>query len=417
MRKKLLYVAYHYPPIIGSSGVHRTVSFVKHLAKSGWDVDVLTCKKLAYDKVDTKHSKQEPACANVIRCFAFNTQRHLSINGKYLSWLAQPDNWQSWILTGVLRASARLIRVKVDLIVSSYPITSAHIIAYILHRMFKVPWVADLRDPMLQDDYPQNKTKRKIFKWIESKIIKHCCFAVVTTEGAKRLYQSKYPEIPESFWNLIPNGFDEDLIESLNPHQPNQPKLTLLHSGLIYPSERDPCQLFAAISSMKHDGSISCSTFELRLRACGHEHIYRPILKKLDIEDVVKIGGLITFAEAIKEMQAASALLVIQAENCNYQIPAKVYEYIRIGKPILGLTPSKGDTGMLLSKIPQAILAPLDDTYMIKTAICELIDKVNTGAFTFLSEHEVKRYSRQSQALEFDKLLTEVVSIPEGKFS
>lgn len=410
--KAVLYIAYHYPPVLGSSGVHRTLAFTRHLNDNGWDTSVLTASLKGYDNWSQEQFKFIPDGINVIRAFCRNTSKHFSFKGKYLSWMALPDNWQSWIVGGVISGLNTIRKNRPDVIVSTYPIASAHIIAYVLHKLTGVPWVADLRDPMAQDDYPSDPRKKKIFEWIERKAVKHCSNVILTAPGAVDFYRSKFPQVDKDFWQLVPNGFDQTLFENLMPDElvagPSAKashKLVLLHSGVIYPSERDPSSLFAALAELKTAGVIDEGNFELRLRATGHDANYQPVLKTLGIDSLVKLEPPIPYQAALNEMLDVDALLLLQAENCNYQIPAKAYEYIRVQKPILALTPEEGDTGKLLLKTGTAWLAPLDDKAKIVQAMSDFLVKVRTSEFTPLSDDDANRYSRQHHAIGFEELL------------
>ncbi|WP_299084232.1 glycosyltransferase [uncultured Paraglaciecola sp.] len=409
-----LYVAFHYPPILGSSGVHRTLAFTRHLSEKGWKVTVLTASLKSYVKWAEDQFSFIPKDVKVIRAFGRDTSRHFSWRNKYLSWMALPDNWQSWIFGGFFAGLWSILRQRPDVIVSTYPIASAHCIGYLLHRITGVPWVADLRDPMAQDDYPTEPRKKKCFVWIENKIVKHCAKAIVTTPGAKIFYQQKFPDIADEFWQVLPNGFDETIFsqiaESETIDKAAGPYI-LMHSGVIYPSERDPTQLFQAVSELKQEGIINSKKIKIRLRATGHDSLFIQQINFLDIGDIFELQPPIPYKQALSEMFEVDALLLLQAANCNYQIPAKAYEYLRVQKPVLALTPKVGDTGQLLDKAGVANIADLDDKQQIKTALTDFIYKLEEGNFEFDNLDKLQRFSRQQQAITFEKILQQTMSV------
>ena len=139
------------------------------------------------------------------------------------------------------------------------------------------------------------------------------------------------------------------------------PNHVLLHSGVIYPSERDPGQLFIALAELKQGSLVNGERLQVRLRATGHDQLYQQQIEQLDIGDMVKLEPSIPYMQALEEMLSVDGLLLLQADNCNYQIPAKAYEYIRAQKPVLALTPRDGDTGLLLLDAGVADIAALDD--------------------------------------------------------
>ena len=415
-KSKVLYVAFHYPPAIGSSGTHRTIVNSRVLGQR-FQCNVLTCSVSAYDHLDNNSLARIPLPVTVIRAWAWSAAKTLSIKGKHLAVMTHPDNWQSWIPCGVLSALFNSIRQKPKALVSTYPIPSALVIGYVINKLLNVPWIVDLRDPLLQDDYPVSPAKRKIFKWLELKIVKHASVAVITTKGTQRLYQQRFPLLPKSFWQLIPNGFDDEIFDAIEEKikPSNTEKIatesvfTLLHSGVIYPSERDPLHLFNALAELKKEGEIDAQRFNLRLRATGHDELYSPILKRLNISDIVELVPLIPFEEAVEEMFTANALLIMQDANCNEQIPAKTYEYIRVGRPILALTPEEGDTGQLLSQIDHSIVCPLDDKSMIKKAIVSVVKH----AKVVNENNDYQLFSRTEQAKKFSTIVEGVMEYPD----
>ncbi len=411
--KSILYIAFHYPPIIGSTGVHRSLAFTRYLSAKEWQVNVLTASVKAYNKWSVDQYAFIPKKIKVIRAYARDVAKSYAIRGKYFSFMAQPDSWQSWIPAGIVRGYLSIKKHNTSTIISTYPIASAHIIAYVLKKLTNVNWIADLRDPMAQENYPSSPTKKKIFLWLENKIIKHCCYALVTTAGAKVYYLAKYPQTEEDFWQVIPNGYDEKIFEDVEGNarpisEENSEKkkcLTLLHSGVVYPSERDPSQLFLAIAELKHSGDISSESFSLRLRATGHDHLYQSRLTELGIHDMVELAPPISYRKALEEMLAADALLLLQASNCNYQIPAKAYEYIRSARPVLALTDPTGDTAKLLREAETGLIAPLDDKMLIKEAIMQFITQIQSGCIEPRSLETIHQYSRDYQAIKLEKLL------------
>ena len=168
-------VAYHYPPWNGGSGIHRTLKFTKYLPEYGWQPIVLTADRRAYPE-NGSAACEIPDGIDVARAFALDTAQHLSFRGSYLRWTALPDRWISW-WPGAVLAGRRLIRQhRPDLIWSTYPIATAHLIGMTLHRLSGIPWVADFRDPMTEVDpqtgqeFPEDPAIRRVVGngWKES---------------------------------------------------------------------------------------------------------------------------------------------------------------------------------------------------------------------------------------------------------
>jgi hypothetical protein len=411
MKKSVLFVAFHYPPIQMSSGVHRTVAFSRQLAEQNWDVSVLTVNTSVYDNINNIAEQLIPSGVEVLRARCFDTARDLSIKGRYLSWMAQPDRWQSWLPFALWHGWRHCKQRDCQIIISTYPIATAHIIGYLLHKITGKAWVADLRDPMLQTDYPTDQLRRRIFRWIEGKIVRHARFAVLTSPGAIDLYRNRYPQKHADFWRLITNGYDETVFKGLAApaETPARQHYVLLHSGTIYPAERDPSHLFKALQQLKNEQPAIANRLKIRLRATGHDDLFKTMLANSNIEDMVELAPALDYRAAAKEMLSVDGLLLLQAASCNYQTPAKAYEYIRAKRPVLVLAPTESDTNQLMLQSRVAIQAGLDDASAIYGALQLLVRQLDQQSFTYLSDDEVRRFSRSEGARQLQQSLMELL--------
>ncbi|GAA0369651.1 hypothetical protein GCM10009092_37390 [Bowmanella denitrificans] len=235
-----------------------------------------------------------------------------------------------------------------------------------------------------------------------------------TCKGAIDFYQQRFPDAPEQLWQLVPNGYDEKMFEGATTTQcKNSGEIRLLHAGTIYPIERDPTLLFQALANLKNQGQIRKEQFKVILRATSHDHQYAPMLEQLKITDLVTLEPAIPYKEALNEMLEVEALLLLQAANCNFQVPAKAYEYIRAQKPILALTDEAGDTADVIKQSQMAIIAPLDDVAKIELAIVSLIEKIRTDKLTVLPMAEIERFSRDKQAQRLAVIIDDVIGMQE----
>src|SRR4051794_35891220 len=81
--KRVLMVAFHFPPSAGSSGIQRTLRFVQHLPALGWEPVVLTAHPRAHERTSNDLMDEVPSGVKVVRAFALDAARHLSIRGRY----------------------------------------------------------------------------------------------------------------------------------------------------------------------------------------------------------------------------------------------------------------------------------------------------------------------------------------------
>lgn len=408
--KRILMVAYHFPPLAGSSGIQRTLRFVQQLPAFGWEPIVLTATPMAYERVDPGLSSEVPAHVHVHRALAFDTAKHLSVKGRYLAAMARPDRWVSWKFDAV-RSGMRLIQqFRPDVIWSTYPIATAHLIAQALSRRSGLPWVADFRDPMAQEGYPEDPLTWQQFSAIESGAMSHARLSVFTTPGAARVYRERYPQARTRI-EVIENGYDEDSFHGLSDFgEPLNPGcLTLLHSGIVYPSERDPRALFAALGQLKREQRIRPGTLKLRFRAAVHEDMLRQLAVTHDVESLIEILPPQPYRMALQEMLRADGLLVMQGSGCNEQIPAKVYEYLRCNRPILGLTDPSGDTAGVLAQAGVRRIAHLSSQDAIAHELLRFVEALAQGSAERPEAAVVRAAARSERAKSLASSLDELL--------
>lgn len=383
MSRRILMVAYHFPPLAGSSGIQRTLRFVQHLPDFGWEAVVLTAATRAYERTSDDLLREIPPHTTVCRAMALDASRHLAIAGKYPAAFARPDRWVSWRFDGV-RQGMKLIRtLKPSVIWSTYPIATAHVIGAELHRRSGLPWIADFRDPMAQPGYPTDPITWQSFDRIERDTIALADVSFFTTPSAARLYRARYPARARCI-DVLENGYDEasfhfGAIDEERAGPLSDGCLTLLHSGIVYPQERDPTQLMAALQQLALDGTIKPGKFRVRFRAPVAETLLLQLAQRFDVMPYIEVLPAIGYREALTEMQRADGLLVMQAQNCNEQIPAKVYEYLRTGQPLICLSHSEGDTWSVLRQAGCTLLAALDDAEGIATLLSRWIEAPESG--------------------------------------
>lgn len=410
-------VAYHYPPFGGGSGIHRTLKFTRYLSEFNWQPTVLTISPHAYPTTE-KTDRDTPPGVRAVRAFALDTARHLSFRGAYPRWMAMPDRWMTWWPSAVAIGTALIQKYRPDVIWSTYPIATAHLIGLTLQRWSRLPWIADFRDPMTERDpvtgeeFPRDPLVRKVSAWIEAHTVQYCSRAVFTTPGTLRMYAERFSETPEHRWGLIPNGYDEedfaDAEHNLCPRKlPGKP-VVLVHSGVLYPSERDPSSFFQALSDLRRAGQVSASTLKIILRAAGHEDYHRTNLRALGIEDIVSLEPPIPHRRALCEMLEAHGLLIFQATNCNRQIPAKAYECLRARRPIFAMTDPTGDTAALLRAEGVESIVRLDSKEEIAKGLMTFLAMLSNG-----NEHRrppVDSHSRKARTRELAELLDSVAA-------
>lgn len=404
-------VAYHFPPMNVSSGIQRTLRFAQYLPDLNWEPAVLTVHPRAYPGVSDASLAEVPPTLRVHRAFALDTAKHLAVFGRYPRFLCIPDRWWTWWLGSLLPAVSLIRRFRPDVLWSTFPVATAHLIGYTLHRITGIPWVADFRDPMAQTGYPSDALTHRAYEWIEYQALKHCQRATFTAPGAVKLYADRYPDIPASRFTIVENGYDESAFEGApqvaRSRDASDP-VVLVHSGTIYPSERDPRPFFAALAALLKNGKVKPGALRVILRATGCDDYLRPLIREQGIDSIVFLEPMLSYRDALAEMLSADGLIVLQAANCNYQVPAKLYEYLRAKRPILGLTDPVGDTASVLLKAGIDTIAPLDSQGDIEQLLARFLDLIRANTAPVASDAQVASVSRKAKTIEMASVLDAV---------
>lgn len=372
---------------------------------------VLTIRADAYEDSAKENLALVSKDVSVERAWGLDSRRHLSVLGRYPLLLALPDRWQSWILGGFIRGSRIVREWRPNALMSTYPIPSAHAIGFLLRRKFNLPWIAEFRDPMLQADYPPRALERWSFQKLEKLIFANSSEVVVTTEGCRRMYLERFPEFDGRRISVISNGYDPEMFaETACPGGDAQGRLTLLHSGLLYPDERNPEAFFRALASLKGSGFLERFNIEFRLRATGNDEYYRNMIASHGLTSIVNIAPRISYIAALEEMRSTSALMIFQADNCNDQIPAKIYEYMYCRKPILAFTDPEGETGRLLGELGVEHIVKLEDERQIEQTLKDFLPRLARDRAFVIPDGAVTRYSRASLSSELAGVLARAVA-------
>ena len=421
MSKKALLVAFHFPPIKASSGLERTLALARHLPAHGWEPLVLTASSSAYPAVSDERLDQVPLGTAVRRSLAVDATRHLALAGRYPRWFALPDRWQSWALSAIPAGMVMIRRHQPKVIWSTYPITTAHWIGYVLHRLSGLPWVADFRDPMAEQDArtgeltPTWTALRRARLAIEKRAAQQASALTFCSQGAREICVSRYPDARHERWRVIPNGFDESAFAAASSTPAGTrmqgDALVLLHSGTIYPTpDRDPSHFFRALRRVLDQRPADAREIKVVLRSSGVEVHYRQLLDLLRLTAHVTFAPALPYEAALKEMMEVDGLIIFQGYTSNPAIPAKLYEYFRAQRPILALADQGGETARLMREESAGVIAPLEDEQAIELALHAFLKRIECGQPVLIRPERIAGFERSRAVSLFATLFDEVSS-------
>jgi glycosyltransferase involved in cell wall biosynthesis len=343
--KRALFVSYYFPPL-GGVGAQRPLKFAKYLRQFGWNVDVLTVDPKIGLKLDPSLAKDVPA-ETLVRAAATAETRFMGLDRlpllKYWRLLLWPDAAALWKPHAV-RLGLEMARERsYDLIFSSAPPYSVHLIAETLQRELALPWVADFRDP-----WSQNRSLHRVQPWrrtwdrrAETRILAKADHVLTVTEAMRKDLLRDFALAPERV-TAITNGFDPEEFPPAPP--PQNETMTLLFTGSAY-GEYNPMALLEGLDRFAKQNPEA----RFRLRMIGAvsawmraHHGDSPFAFPIEFMD------FIPHAEIPRQLQAADLLLLSYPSWMMAGIPVKLFEYMASGRPVLGLFPAGAEAEQVI---------------------------------------------------------------------
>jgi hypothetical protein len=259
---------------------------------------------------------------------------------------------------------------------------------------------------MLYEAWPEDPLVRRAHGWIEGLTAVNATRIVCVTPSAVELYRTRYGAANAGKITMIANGYDEGSFTALARKPARQgEQRKLLHSGLLEPADRDPGAFFQALHLLKVSGHLSARQLHVVLRGSGFDERYRAQVDSLGLSDMVGLEPTLAYRQALQEMVDADGLLLFQGPTCNRQIPAKVYEYIRAGAPIVSICDPGGDTAKLLAPVPGCLAAAFGDVQQIAEAIMTFLGKPRSAVAGNIDPSLANRYERKTLTGELASLL------------
>jgi glycosyltransferase involved in cell wall biosynthesis len=406
-------VAYHYPPEGGSSGVLRTLKFSKYLTRHGWAPHVLTLRESAYGVRDDRLMGEVPAEVVVHRTLGFDTARHFAIRGRYPGILTMPDRFATWLPFAVARGLRVVRRAPIRCLYSTSPQPTAHLIALALKAVTGRPWVADFRDPWVEDvpEVGRSALGHRVERRLEAAVVRRADRLLTTTPRLRDDFLKRYPDLDPAKARVVYNGYDEaDVPPAALPRERGE-RLELLHAGLVTPSYRDPAPLFRAVAALIARERLDRARIRVVFMG-GSRYLeserFRALVREHGLGDVVEVAPRVSHAEAMVRMLRADGLLLLQAsDDTRALIPAKTFEYLRAGRPILAVL-ADGATTDLLAGMPACHVAEPGDAPGLEAALLRLYDAWRGSPGPISVTRPVARFERARLTGELAAILQEL---------
>ncbi len=412
----------------GGSGVQRWLKFVKYLRDFDIEPLVYTVDNANYPIIDRSLEKDVPNDIEVLKKNIWEPNDVLSrlkkkstktsagfLNpnptffGKIMQYIRAnyfiPDARKYWVKPSVKKIKSYLKENHIDVIITTGPPHSLHLIGLQLKKELNIKWVADFRDPWTDIDYfhqlPLTKTsKRRHFK-LEKEVLKKADASLVIGKTMKKNYEDYSKNI-----HVVTNGYDTEFdgIKEVNLDK----KLSITHIGLMN-SDRNPKILWEALSELSEEIKGFRNNLEIKLIGKLANEVIEE-LKKKDFKNITRID-YVAHNEVKKHQRNSQVLLLAinKVPSAKGIITGKIFEYLQAKRPILAIGPEDGDLAEILEKTNAGFIINFDDKNKMKRVIKNMYNKYKDGNLE-VSSKEIEQYHRKELTKQLSEILKEVVS-------
>lgn len=438
--RHVLLITYEFPPK-GGPGVQRPLKTAKYLSRLGWDVTVLTLKDPLGGMMDGSLLDELPSAVEVERAWSLEPTRLVAVLRRlrgggggaaqaagtgsrgytsmprgvirFIQAFFIPDEKVGWTPWAVRAAHRVHTRKPVDIVLASGPPFSAYGVAWRAARRLGVPWVADMRDPIVGGYFfrPPTPLHDRLMRRYERKVARSAARVVTATEGIMRDIVSRNPGLTDRAVTIT-NGFDPD--DFTRADTAAHDGFVLTYTGTFQASIR-PDTLFAAIASLRSADSVVVR--DLRVRLVGPaDPDTGSAIEEHDIGDLVDRRGYVSHPEAVEELVAADVLLLVlgpEPESAHI-LTGKLAEYLGAGRPLLALVPDGVAADVVRRSGAGEVVHP-EDVAGVAAALERLHEQWLVGALPAPAPEVVAEFDRSRLVARYSALLQRVLDLVEDE--
>jgi glycosyltransferase involved in cell wall biosynthesis len=425
--RRVLFITFHFPPSV-EVGAYSCAQIARYLPLQGWEPIVLAATDRHYQFVDGRvaptahviHTAVIPHPLVVYRRLkallrrsedsasshpqaSQSTDSRVRTRGSLTELLTVPDMYLGWLPPAVLSGLRARRRFRIEHLLSSGPCWTNHLVGLVLATITRVTWTAHFRDPWLDElsDDAVHNFARRLNIALERAVVTHADSVVCVTEQHSELLRRRYAHLPAGKFVTVPNGYDEAewagvSAENAGRRTAANEKFVISYAGWLY-RERNPEPVFRALRHLIDEGIVDASRVEIDLigwcETAQGESI-REIAERWQVDGCLRLEGPLTKGETFRRISQSNLLLLL-AEGWTLRVPAKAYEYLRAGRSILALAPTRGAVADLFKKTGGAWVVEHVDDAGIVAAVREAYVSWSTG--------RPSRAPDQQAVAEFDR--------------
>ena len=425
-KKKVLIITYYWPPS-GGSGVQRWLKFSKYLRDFNIEPVIYTVDNPSYPIKDTSLESEIPLGLEVLKQPIFEPNSFLSIFGnnkkkesagflnpnptllgRFFQYVRAnyfiPDARKFWIKPSVKFLSNYLNNNEIDVVITTGPPHSIHIIGLALRDKFKIKWISDFRDPWTEIDYfqqlPLTKKANKKHHQLEQEVLEKSDMVIVVGETMKKKFLKHNHNI-----EVLTNGFDSyenSLTIELDSN------FSITHVGLMN-ADRNPTILWEVLYEISSE-NIDFKN-NLRIKFIGK--IDDTVIQDIQVfnpKNIVRIPYL--DHEEVRKYQASSQVLLLSINHVPSAkgiITGKIFEYLQAKRPILGIGPEDGDAAAILKKTNAGNIVGFNNKVELKTAVLKLYKDFKEEKL-FVKSTNIEQFHRKNITRQLAQVIKKVVS-------
>jgi glycosyltransferase involved in cell wall biosynthesis len=422
--KKILFVSFFSPPI-GSGGGERVIKLIKYLknfkkylltsdyptykyrddsSRIPEDVEVVRVKfkdpRIFIPKVFYKILKRgKEENKDIIEKYKVLKQ---SILTKLRLYLFIPDDKVKWAKSSYKVAEKLIKENDIDVIVTSGPPHSTHLVGLYLKRRKNIKWVMDLRDlwslnPFV--DYPPSSRRKN--REIEERCLKNSDLIIVVTESFKKVLLKEFKFLNESKIKVVYGGYDR---KDFDVEPIKLPFFSITYAGSFY-SLQTPVFFLKAFKDLIEEDENFKKDAKIYILSPFEENV-KKIVDDLNLGEYVFISGFLPHKEAIRYILGSSLLFLFLGRGGEVTVPQKTFEYLGSGKRIIACVPD-GECKNILENCGVKDIVEPDDVNKIKEKLKEIYYEIKSGKEIKHNFDEINKYSMENISDKFIESLKE----------
>jgi len=430
--KKVLIITYYWPPS-GGSAVLRWLKFAKYLREFNWEPVVYTPANPEPQEIDPSLLKDLPPDLVVITSKIFepyNVYKWLTgkkkedrlgvammsdkkkpgLISKLSLWIRSnlfiPDPRRFWVNPSIRLLCKRLRISHVDIVITTGPPHSMHLIGLGLKRRLGIKWVADFRDPWTNIDFYRDLTLTRsadlCHRKLEKKVLQEADHVITVSPGMTREFEL----MGIKNVTTITNGYDE---EPLMAGKPETNKFTLLHLGSM-PKSRNPEILWKVLSDLAKHNALFASRLQIKLIG-KTDLVVKESIKSYELNDYVVSKEFVHHDQTLGLLTGATVLLLCinNTPNAGGILTNKFFEYLSAHRPILALGPADGDASAILAETGAGKIFGYSDTLGLKNQLLTLFELYSQHNLK-IESRDIERFSRKNLTRELSELLNRLIT-------